>query len=326
MDPPTPLPCMKESESSSTALLIARATVLAETLPQLQPALLPESAAWSRRWLISAGGAGWFNGAMKRAWARKLLFKAQQFLVPGLFLHFFTRKRLLERFAREAIAAGCRQVVIIGAGLDSMAWRLPAEFTSGEPEGDRPQVRWFELDHPDTQRIKLRSQKDLGTLPGTQPRLLPLDLRISTPAEALSACSAFDAALPTFFVAEGLLMYLPPERVENFVSGLARLAAQGSRFAFTFMEQRKGERLAFRHGHPLIDTWLRWRQEPFQWGMPRAQESVEAFAAKHGWQLAFLSSHAGMRREILAPLGLEDEPLAEGESIALLTLNHPHSS
>lgn len=311
---------MKESESSSTALLIARATVLAEKLDPLQLALLPESAAWSRRWLISAGAARWFDEAIKRAWARKLLFKAQQFLVPGLFLHFFTRKRLLEHFARQAIAAECRQVVIIGAGLDSLAWRLPAEFSRHEPGSDAREVAWFELDHPYTQRIKLRSQRDLTAHCGTYPRLLPLDLRISTPAEVLTACPAFDATLPTFFVAEGLLMYLPPQRVERLVSGLARLAAPGSRLAFTFMEQREGERLAFRHGHPLIDIWLRWRQEPFQWGMPRAQESVEAFAAKHGWRLAFLSSRAGMRREILAPLGLEDQPLAEGESIALFTL------
>lgn len=269
---------------------------------------------------------------MQRPWARKLLFKAQQLLVPGLFLHFFTRKRLLEHFAREAIAAGCRQVVIIGAGLDSLAWRLQEEFAKGDPGSDAPEVQWFELDHPDTQRIKLQSQSDLaatngGTIPPIppnpviQPHLLPLDLRVSTPAEVLGACPAFDATLPTFFVAEGLLMYLPPERVDGFVSELARFAAPGSRFAFTFMEQREGERLAFRHGHPLIDAWLRWRQEPFQWGMPRDRERVETFATAHGWRLAFLSSRAEMRHEILARLGLEDEPLAEGESIALLTLS-----
>lgn len=298
---------MKEGQVSSTALLIARAAVLVDATPKMRPVLLPGSAEWSLKWLDAAGATGWFEVAMQYPLMRRALFWMESKVAPGLLLHFFTRKRWLAQAAQEALAAGIRQIVVIGAGLDSLAWRLKAQ---------RPDLLCIELDHPDTQAAKATAK---GPEEQLQPLLIPLDLMLETPDMALKRVGEYDPSQPTFFIAEGLFMYLPGERVEEILSRLAVIAAPGSRFAFSFMEAKPGRRLGFKRGHHRsINWWLRWRREPFRWGL--ARDEATDFVARHGWTLKRLSSRAEMRQQVLAPLGcgLERLPLAGGESLALL--------
>ncbi len=99
---------------------------------------------------------------------------------------------------------------------------------------------------------------------------------------------------------------------------LARMGASGSRFAFTFMEERPGRALGFHAASPLIRGWLRWRSEPFRWGLPRAE--VASFLAPLGWRLQRISSPEELRREFLIPRGLDRLPLAMGESVVVADL------
>jgi methyltransferase (TIGR00027 family) len=190
-------------------------------------------------------------------------------------------------------------VVVLGAGLDTLAWRLPSARMC------------FELDHPATQAIKRRVAAE-------RPVLVAADLLHASVAELLQAQPQFDAQEPTLYVAEGLLMYLPPARVAELFREIAGLAAPRSQFAFSFMEARPGHRIAFHGEHAVIGWWLRRRSEVFQWAL--ARENVAAFAAQNGWQLASLSSPEELRRRFLTPAGLADAPLATGESVALLHL------
>ena len=110
-------------------------------------------------------------------------------------------------------------------------------------------------------------------------------------------------------------MYLPPERVAAIFDELAALSPPGSRFTFTFMEARPGRPIAFHNSRRVIDWWLRLRGEPFRWALARPE--VEGFVAQHGWKLASLSSPEELRRRFLAPHGLDNAPLAIGESVAM---------
>ncbi|MEZ4587504.1 MAG: class I SAM-dependent methyltransferase [Gemmatimonadales bacterium] len=78
-------------------------------------------------------------------WLRRLRRQAERSL-PGGVLHMATRKAWIEREVRRAIAGGATQVVVIGAGFDSLAYRLHRE---------RGDVAWWEVDRPATQRVKL---------------------------------------------------------------------------------------------------------------------------------------------------------------------------
>jgi O-methyltransferase involved in polyketide biosynthesis len=111
-------------------------------------------------------------------------------------------------------------------------------------------------------------------------------------------------------------MYFAPMRVSELLTELAAHTAAGSHLIFTFMEKRPGQPLGFRHASPVINAWLRHRQEPFLWGLER--DDVAAFARRHGWQLKYLSSSEELRATVLAPHRMENAPLAAGESIASL--------
>ncbi len=291
---------MKTGRASETSKLIARGILLADRTPSLRPLLLGDSADLSRRLLRTADGSpGWFERGLDHPTFRAALLRLERFVLPGALVHWLARKQLLDAHAQEALAAGCSQIVVLGAGLDTLAWRL------------RNRAACFELDHPETQAAKRRTLAADVTL-------APVDLMHESAPAALRALANFDSAQPTMFVAEGLLMYLAPGRVERLFEELASVSAPGSRFAFSFMEARPGRSLAFHNATPLIDWWLRWRGEPFRWGLERSE--IGSFAARHGWRLAALSSPEELRSRFLAPRGLQSAPLAIGESVALVHL------
>lgn len=290
---------MKENQISSTALLIARALLLADATPGLRT-LLPENAATlTRRLLACEGSLRGLDLLLCHRFTRAILFAHERALLPGIIVHWLTRKLLLEAWARDALSAGCRQVVVLGAGLDTLALRL------------HEMARCFEMDHPATQEIK-RTAFPAG------PVLVPLDFLRASPVTLLREQTRFDPALPTFYIAEGLLMYFPPARVAELFRELAAFSAPGSHFAFTFMEARENRPLGFANASPIINAWLRWRGEPFHWGL--ARNAVNDFLRALGWRLLALSCVEELRTRFLAPRGLANAPLATGESIALAEL------
>ena len=146
---------------------------------------------------------------------------------------------------------------------------------------------------------------------------LPVDLASETLTVALERCPAFDPAVPTLFIAEGLLMYLPPGRVRSLLREIAALGIAGRgfhSFAFTFMEGRADGRIGFRRSNPLVSWWLRWQGEPFRWSCD--PDELTGLLAQTGWHLGELVSGDTLRARYLAPAGLPRAPLAMGEWLA----------
>ncbi len=293
---------MRADCASATSLLIARGLLLADATPALRLLVLDGSVALTRKLLTAAEPSPWFEFALNHQFARRIVFAAEALLLPGILLHWLARKRLLDALAREALATGCRQVVVLGAGLDTIALRLQSA------------ALCFELDHPATQAIKRRAFVQ-------GPVLIAVDFLHQSVAQALRAQPRFATDQPTLYIAEGLLMYLPPARVAALFREVAALSAPGSRFAFTFMEARAGKRIAFHSSGRINDWWLRSRGESFCWALPRT--SVKDFSAQHGWELTTLSSPEELRDRFLVPHGLGHAPLAIGESVAMAYLAEP---
>jgi methyltransferase (TIGR00027 family) len=291
---------MKIDRASDTAVLIARSLLLLDATPKFHPLLPEHSARLTRILLNTAQPAGWFEFCLRLRWTRALLFSFERFFLPGIFLHYHTRKLRLAEFVSDAYGAGCHQLVVLGAGLDTLAWRQIIQ----------SDMRCFELDHPATQAIKRRAFQNEPRVP----ILIAANLVHASPTELLREQPLFDPSLPVTIVAEGLLMYLSAERVSELFVELSTFAAPGSRFAFTFMETKPGHPIAFHNARGAVNSWLRVRQEPFRWGLARTE--LAGFAANHGWHLTYLSSPEELRSRLLAPHGLATAPLAIGESIA----------
>ncbi|MGH3868482.1 MAG: SAM-dependent methyltransferase [Pseudonocardiaceae bacterium] len=129
------------------------------------------------------------------------------------------RSRFFDEYFRDASTAGIRQVVILAAGLDTRAFRLPWPAS----------VELFEIDQPKVLEFKDSVLEGQGALAGCARHVVPIDLRADWPEALLRA--SFDPARPTAWLAEGLLPYLPGTAAEALFAHVHRLSAVGSWFA-----------------------------------------------------------------------------------------------
>jgi methyltransferase (TIGR00027 family) len=129
-----------------------------------------------------------------------------------------------EEKLEAAIASGIDQYVIIGAGLDSFAWRRK-DLTAS--------LQVFELDHPASQASKLKriSKMRLETLDNLH--FVPIDFERQSLADTLSG-SAFLREKPAFFSLLGVTFYLTEEAVMSTLSAISTFAEQGSQIVFDY--------------------------------------------------------------------------------------------
>jgi methyltransferase (TIGR00027 family) len=122
------------------------------------------------------------------------------------------RNRFAEDELARAYAEGVRQYVVLGAGLDTFAHRNPFE-----------DLRVFEVDHPSTQRWKLRRLEEEGISSPASLTSVPVDFEKDDLAASL-ATSGFREDLPSFFSWLGVTMYLAEPTVMASLAYVAGLA------------------------------------------------------------------------------------------------------
>jgi methyltransferase (TIGR00027 family) len=154
---------------------------------------------------------------------RRLLCRYLDRRLPGARSSGSARTKLIDDWGSAHVAAGARQVVLLGAGFDTRAWRLPA--FAGLPV--------FEVDHPATAAAKRRRFSSAG-LAGARVIAVTLDFdRVALP-DALGR-AGFDPARRTLVIWEGVTNYLTAEAVGAVIRWAGSLAA-GSGFIFTYID------------------------------------------------------------------------------------------
>jgi methyltransferase (TIGR00027 family) len=133
-----------------------------------------------------------------------------------------------ERIALEAcIDDGIEQLVILGAGYDSRAYR------SDKLKG---KVKVFEVDHPATQMVKMEKVKKIfGSLPD-HVVYVPIDFENQKLDERLFE-SGYDKSLKTLFIWEGVTYYITPEAVDTTLAFMAKNSGEGSSIIFDYVFQ-----------------------------------------------------------------------------------------
>src|SRR6201996_4765532 len=201
-----------------------------------------------------------------------------QLKTPDWGVHFVNfqgaRTKYFDTYFRQAANAGVRQVVILAAGLDSRAYRLPW------PD----QTTIFELDQPQVLDFKREVLAEHGAKPRAERREVAIDLREDWP-QALRD-SGFDAAKPSAWIAEGLLVYLPAAAEEQIFSGIDSLAAAGSHVAVedgapmpaeAFNAAVEAERAAQAEGDERLFFQLVYNER---------HAPAEEWFGEHGWTAA----------------------------------------
>ena len=181
----------------------------------------------------------------------------------ALAAHIAVRTRFYDTYLLQATAEGCRQVVLLAAGLDARAYRL-----------DFGGARLFELDLPPVLAFKERVLA--GHAPTCERIAVPVDLsgEWSGPLRA----AGFDPTAPTAWLIEGLLIYLTRDEAVALLDTVNALSAPGSRVSF---EQSAATRVA-----GALDEYRRTAQmtdlvELWKGGLG---EDAAAFLGRRGWQ------------------------------------------
>src|SRR5712691_11417147 len=155
---------------------------------------------------------------------------AGQAAAPANRMHDYlaARTSFFDRTVVGAIDRGVQQVVVGAAGYDGRAFRYA-----------KPGVRWFEVDHPATQRDKLERLERLG-IAAPHVRFAEADFTRDPVAGRLRA-AGLDTGAPSLFLLEGVAVYLEPAVLETVLDQFRQVAAPGSHLAISVSLSRADE-------------------------------------------------------------------------------------
>ncbi|OGN99995.1 MAG: hypothetical protein A2Y59_01645 [Chloroflexi bacterium RBG_13_52_14] len=137
------------------------------------------------------------------------------------------RTRYIDDYLNECFHRGIEQLVILGAGFDSRAYRF------NELKG---MIKVFEVDHPATQRVKIeRLKKVFASLPD-HVVYVPIDFNKEKLDKRLFE-SGYNASLKTLFIWETVTMYLTAEAVDETLACVANNSGEGSSIYFDYISQ-----------------------------------------------------------------------------------------
>jgi methyltransferase (TIGR00027 family) len=182
------------------------------------------------------------------------------------------RTRFFDSFFADAAAAGLRQAVILAAGLDTRAYRLPWP----------PETVIYEVDQPRVIEFKTSTLADLGATPAADRRTVAIDLRDDWPGALRD--NGFDSERPTAWIAEGLLGYLPPDAQDRLFDNITALSSVGSRIGTGYVPDIR-DRIAKR-GKEISERWRRlglnmnWAELVYD----GERNDVVQYLTERGWQ------------------------------------------
>ena len=161
------------------------------------------------------------------------------------------RSRYAEDKLLEAIANGIQQYILVGAGLDSFVLRMAEQY---------PELKIFEVDHPDTQKIKIHKLKKLGTIPSNV-EFVSIDFEKEKLSDALLR-SSYDTKAPAFFSWLGTTHYLNPETTLATLQNIASIASSNSELVMDYSIDYRALEGIERIGSFAITQFTRLLNEP----------------------------------------------------------------
>lgn len=202
------------------------------------------------------------------------------------------RTKWFDDYFLAASAAGVSQVVIMAAGLDTRAWRLPWLSDTVIFEIDQPKVLAFKTSVMDRSEAQLSAKY----MP------VPADLREDWPKALREA--GFDHNEPTAWSAEGLLPYLPAAAQDRLFEQIALYSARGSRIAVeafspSFFEPENLARYRERSRGAPEDLWYLEKRT-----------DVAAWLCAHRWDVSVTEAADLLSRYHRAPASGPDDPVA----------------
>lgn len=256
---------MKQGRISQTALKVALGLITLSVKDDWSQRLPPDLVEITERLLLASGSPGYGSGLMRMSKQRWMIrvYQFQDRMMPGQWEGFGHRKVFMNQQVEAAIEQGARQVLVLGAGFDTLCLRLAPKY---------PEVRFVEIDHPSTSVAKARGIEKVG-----QPEnmiQIAADLGERSLPKVLSEDGHWDASQRSVIVAEGLFQYLTDEEVRGLLTDAAVCTSPGSRIAFSH---------AIPGDRKLLSALVRLISEP--WKSEVRSEDLPSYVDGTGWAM-----------------------------------------
>ena len=248
---------MKDSEASSTAFTVLQGILYISGNHSFSSLISEEHVQACKQILNSSPEGRKRLKQLSSPLYRFMVPLMERCMMPGITLHYPLRKKYIEEMALQAIDEGYTQLINIGAGFDTLFWRLHQK---------HPEIQFIELDHPASSAVKSEAVSQRGS----NFKMAPVDLSITPLQEALNALVEFNPQAKTFYICEGVLMYLPLEAVKNLFKSINLMTGKGSRLAFTAVAPLSSSES---NSTFALKLYLKIKSEPLVWNMERQELS-----------------------------------------------------
>jgi methyltransferase (TIGR00027 family) len=181
---------------------------------------------------------------------------ALEYVVPGSYGFTIARTRHFDEVLLAECRAGAEQLVLLGAGYDSRAFRFREALRN---------IRIFEVDHPGTQARKQQLLSRANETVPTNLTFIPVDFTRQSLPDALAA-HGFVTDKKTIFLWEGVSYYLPRPVVESVLAFIGTCAV-GSSVIFDYATKAYVDGDTSSLGGKQVARWLKRIREPFLFGL-----------------------------------------------------------
>jgi methyltransferase (TIGR00027 family) len=202
-----------------------------------------------------------------KPWTARLALRLFDQFFGGFLAEILLRGRHFESVMVEAQKQGITQVLLIGAGYDSAALR-------------HPDLRFYEVDHPATQRKKIGVLKKAGVATENV-TYVPVDLEVDPLAAALEQ-HGFDPSIPTLVGWHGVAYYLQQSSFQRALKDIAAICAPSSQLVFDYMDESVIDGTSPYRSARMAARGVARRGEPYTLGL--SAESAAAAAEEAGFR------------------------------------------
>ncbi|MDM8537295.1 class I SAM-dependent methyltransferase [Desulfobacterales bacterium HSG17] len=192
-------------------------------------------------------------------------------IVPGFHEFFLARTRYIDDYLQNCINKGLEQLVILGAGYDSRAYRF---------DELKKKIKVFEVDHPATQNVKKEKLIEIFQMLPKHVTYVPIDFQKETLRSCLSE-NGYDHHQKTLFIWEGVTMYIDQKAVDETLLFISKNTGNGSSvvFDYTYPEVIDGT-----YERKEAKEWLKITEnsdEPIFFGI--RNDNIEKFLTDRGF-------------------------------------------
>lgn len=290
---------MKGNESSSTAQTVLLGLIHTSKKEEFKHLVSDDMGAACESILNATESGRNRLRKLDKGWFKTGAELIESLMMPNIMLHYALRKKYIEEHVVKSINSGTTQVISLGAGFDTLAFRLSKINTD---------VNFIEIDHPATHTTK-KQALNIEAENRTNFHFLPVDFTKDNLVDKLTGASFYSPKKVTLFIIEGVLMYLSVSQIQALFQSITELSKAKSEVIFTAVQPESKDVQSY---GVLLKLYLKIKGEPLYWNC--AKKDMDGFLKTMNYKLHGIGASEDFKKQYIPNY---KKRLHEGEYIAI---------